>query len=130
MELPLKTPITFFVRIKGETGVRELRAVLDTGSAYTLIPKKDAIQLGYQAWYDPLISDSGQGVKTVMGSIIIAAPFIILQEVSVGELTAKNVEAVAWDMPRPSGADVLLGLSFLKNFTITIDYKKGILRIE
>jgi len=50
--------------------------------------------------------------------------------VSVGELTAKNVEAIAYDLPRPSGADILLGLSFLKNFTTTIDYKKGILRIE
>jgi len=121
MELPLKTPITLFVRIKGNTGTRELRAVLDTGSAYTLIPKKDVLQLGYQAWYDPLAPIEGPGVKAVTGSAIVEAPFITLQEVSVG---------VAWELPRPSGADVILGASFLKNFTLTVDYKKGILRIE
>ncbi len=131
IELPLKTPITLFVRIVGEKATRELRAVLDTGSTYTLIPKKDAIQLGYTTLYDPLVpSLGGEGAHVVTGSYIIEVPLITLKEIRVGGLTAENVKAVVWDLPEPSGADVLLGTNFLQNFKTTLDYKKGTLTIE
>ncbi|MFQ6084838.1 MAG: TIGR02281 family clan AA aspartic protease [Candidatus Bathyarchaeia archaeon] len=131
VELPLETPITLFVRIVGEKTTRELRAVLDTGSMYSLIPREDAVQLGYTTLYDPLQPQlGGEGALTVTGSYIIEVPVVTLKEVRLGGLKAENVKAVVWDLPEPSGADVLLGINFLKNFKTTLDYKKGTLTIE
>ena len=45
-------PIVFFIRVKGPKGVREFRAILDTGSTYSTIPLQDARELGYDAYYD------------------------------------------------------------------------------
>lgn len=132
IELPLKTPITVFVQIVGLNGkVRELQAVLDTGSVYTLIYWKDAIQLGYGAVYESGLGVAeGVGVRAITPAILIDVPLISLKEVKVGGLTATNVEAVVYNLPEMSGIDVLLGISFLKNFNITINYARGVLIIE
>lgn len=41
----------------------------------------------------------------------------------------KNVEAIVKDLPPEAPADGLLGLSFLKYFKLTIDFKKGFLSL-
>lgn len=123
MRLPLTIPPTLFVRIRGERGVREYRAVLDTGCAYCMIPRKDALDLGYPATYEPIMPDTGEGGTAVTNSYIIQVPIITLKEVSVGELVVKDLRTVAYDLPVPSGVDVVLGVNFLKNFKVTFDFK-------
>lgn len=130
MKLTLTNPPTFFVRVKGERGVREYRAVLDTGCTYCMIPKKDAVGLGYIAEYDAVERTEGEGGPVISGSFIIDVPFITLKEVSVGELTAKNLQTVLSDLPTPSGVDMILGTNFLKNFRVTFDFKNNALTIE
>lgn len=122
-------PIMLFVRVKGRKGVREYRAVLDTGSQYSVIPLQDARELGYEAYCDPEAEPSS-GTRGVTKSDIIEADEIELEEVSVADLVAKNVKALAYHLPRMGGVEATLGLSFLKNFKTTIDYKAGYLTIE
>jgi hypothetical protein len=47
MEIPLKTPITLFVRVKGPRGERELKVILNTFATHMAIPFRDAFRLGY-----------------------------------------------------------------------------------
>ncbi len=124
-----EVPITFFVRIKGPRGVRELRAVLDTGSSLCTIPTTDAREIGYEAFYDPIVN-KGEGVYTLTQTGILDAGPLTLEEISVADLSAKNVPAIACNLPRMGGIDMILGLSFLNNFKTTIDFNQGYLTIE
>jgi len=122
-------PITFFVRIRGPRGVRELRAILDTGSSVCTIPVTDAREIGYEAFYDPIV-DKGDGIYTITQTGILDLGPLTLQEVGVAELSAKDVTAVVSNLPRAGGVDVILGLSFLQNFKTTIDFDQGYLKLE
>ncbi|MBM4041036.1 MAG: hypothetical protein FJ290_21255 [Planctomycetes bacterium] len=124
MKLPLMPgmPIMLFVRVAGPAGERELLTVLDTGATYTLIPTEDAIELCYD-----LAAAPREEVMTANGPI--QAPQIVLQEVCVGDLRARNVEALCHDMP---GAQIsaLLGLNFLEHVRVKIDLKARTLELE
>jgi predicted aspartyl protease len=122
-------PITFFVRISGPKGSRELRAVLDTGSTYCTIPVVDARELGYDAFYDPL-ANKGDGALALTQAGILDIASITLKDIKVAELSAADVPALAYELPRMSGVDMVLGLSFLQHFKITIDFHQGLLAIE
>ncbi len=122
-------PISFFVRIKGPGGVRELRAILDTGSSCCTIPIVDARELGYDAFYDPLANKGEGSLALTQGGILDVQP-LTLQEISVAEISAVNVEALAYQLPRLSGADMILGISFLQHFKLTLDFKNGEVRLE
>jgi len=129
MKLIPDKQILLFVRVKGKKGIREFRAVLDTGSEYSIIPLHTARQLGYEAYIDTEI-EPGVGKPAVTQGAIFEANEIVLEEIIVADLVAKNVKALAYDLPRPAGVEAILGISFLKNFRTTIDYKKGYLNIE
>lgn len=129
MKLIPDKQILLFVRIKGKKGIRELQAVLDTGSEYSRIPLGIARQLGYEAYIDTEI-EAGVGKSVVTQGLIFEANEIVIEEITVADLVAKNVKALAYDLPRIAGVEALLGINFLKNFRTTIDYKKGYLSIE
>lgn len=121
-------PITLFVRFKGAKGVREMRAVLDTGSQYCIIPLQDARQLGYDAYFNA--DDPGEGTKGITKTDLVEVDEIELEEVSVGDLVAKRVKSLVWTLPRLGGLEATLGLSFLEQFKTTLDFKQGYLIIE
>lgn len=122
-------PIMLFVRIKGKKGIRELRAVLDMGSDYSIIPVQDALQLGNIDFFNP-DPEPSELTQAVTNACIIEGYEIVLEEVSIADAVAKNVKALAYDIPKLAGVEAILGLSFLKNFKTTIDYGKGYLTIE
>ena len=122
-------PITLFVRLKGPRGIRELRAVLDTGSSWCTVPITDAREIGYAAFYDPMIN-RGDGIYVLTQNGIMDYEGLILEEIMVGELSAKAVPAVACHLPRLGGVDMILGLSFLNRYKTTLDYANNLLTIE
>ena len=122
-------PITLFVRVKGSRGVRELRAVLDTGSSLCTVPVTDAREIGYAAFYDP-IANKGEGTYTITQTGIMDLEELVIDEMAVADLSAKAVPAIACNLPRMGGIDMILGLSFLNRFKITIDYEEGWLTME
>lgn len=123
-------PISLFIRIKGDKGTRELRAILDTGSQYCVIPMIDAMQIGYNDAYFCPGDEPDVGTLTVTQGCMIEAKEIVLEEVSIGDLVTKEVKTFCYELPRPSGLEAVLGLSFLKHFKTTIDYNKGFLTLE
>ncbi len=122
-------PIVFFVRVKGPKGVREFRAVLDTGSTDSLIPLQDARDLGYEAYFDPF-TRTGEGTLGITKTDIFETDEIVLEEVAVADLVARDVKALAFNMPKSAGFEAVLGISFLRNFNTHINFEQGYLTIQ
>lgn len=96
--------------------------VLDTGSTYVMIPWKLAVA-------NHLNINQTQTVRLTSASTLETIPKVIIPEMEVLGKKVKNVEAIVKDLPPEAPADGLLGLSFLKYFKLTIDFKKGLLEL-
>ena len=131
MKIKISTdePIVLFVRIKGQKGVREFRAILDTGSTDCAIPLQVARELGYNAYYDDF-SKTGEATRGISKMGYFETDEIVLEEVTVADLVAKDVKALTMDLPRLAGIEAVLGVSFLRQFNTCIDFKQGYLTIE
>ena len=73
---------------------------------------------------------SKKHVDIVTASKIEKAPLVSIDAISVTDKTEERVDVLVHDLPKNSYVDGLLGLSFLRNFNIYIDFKEGILEIE
>lgn len=110
--------------IKGHDSVRTLKVALDTGATYMMIPWEIAEVLGYA----PELSKERIDMTTASG--VEKVPLITLKSVSVLGMKAEDVKVAVHDLPQRSYVDGLLGLSFLKNFRICLDFRQGILEID
>ncbi len=98
------------------------RMALDTG--YCMIPWRLAKALGLK----PELSE--EKVETITASGTEIAPIVTLQSVKVLGVEAKNIRAIIHDLPPKSYVDGLLGLSFLRNFNVNLNFKEGILEVN
>jgi hypothetical protein len=124
-------------RIRGQSKrVLELSSALDFNYAYTLLSRIDALSLGYPEAdnrpedYEAIRADRVPSVLGLRG--IEIGILVTLKEVSIGNLIAKDVDAVVLkiEAPRMFPVDVILGWSFLKNFKLTFDLKSGCLTLD
>lgn len=116
--------ISLKVRIEGEKEVKKVNMALDTGATYLMLPWEIAEDLGYE----PELSK--ERINMVTASGVEKVPLINLESVSVLGKKAKNVKTIVHDLPQESYVDGLLGLSFLRNFRVCLDFKEGVLEIE
>lgn len=100
-----------------------VKFVLDTGASYVVLPWWIAGGLG-------LAIDPKNLVSTTTASSVENVPYTIIPKVTVLDKTLKNVPCIIKDLPQESGVDGLLGLSFLRNFYLSLDFAKGILQLE
>ncbi len=109
--------------------VRELTAALDFNYPYCTILGPDAVDLGYPQAASKHVDEERlhpertpwfTSLRGIDRGIMVTLP-----KVSVGHLTAKNVDAVVLELehPRFVVVDVILGRTFLKNFKMTLDMK-------
>jgi hypothetical protein len=136
MRLKWREPMIVWCRLRGPKGAaRELRALIDHNYHYCLILRQDAIDLGYPetsyrhgGWYE-FRPDRAPLVVTFRG--IERTILINLTEISVGKLRARNVPTVVleYDVPPMAPVDVILGLTFLEKFRITIDPESGVMSL-
>jgi len=96
---------------------------LDTGATYTIAPWDIAAALGYEP------ERSKERVDMVTASGVERAPLITLESVSLGGEEIEKVQALVHDLPPRSYVDGLLGLSFLRNFRLSLDFERGILKL-
>ncbi len=112
------------VKLEGEEVTQRVKMALDTGATYTMIPWKMAEVLGLR----PEISDRKIDITTASG--VEAAPLVLVNSASCGTKDVDNLEVVVHDLPERSHVDGLLGLSFLRNFDVRLNFKKGVLVID
>ncbi len=98
--------------------------VLDTGATYTMISWEIAKRLGLK------IERVRKTVRFNTASGEVVAPLIKMDEISIMGVKAKNVEVIVHNLPVSARVDGLLGLSFLRNFNIQINFKEGILGLN
>ncbi len=122
---PNSTVIIMPVDIKGKNDfIETLRLVIDTGATYTLIPWRIASSLGIE------LTTPQESLNLTTASGVEKVSLISLESVKLGDKEIKNCKTVLHDLPSKSYADGLLGLSFLKNFKLAIDFQTGVLSLE
>lgn len=96
------------------------RLAVDTGASLVVLPWKLISAVGIHI-------DQKNLVETTTASMVESVPQVIIPELIVLRHKIKNVSAIVKDLPPESPVEGLLGLSFLKNFRLDIDFRKGIL---
>ena len=101
-----------------------IKMALDTGATFCLISKEFAGSL------DIDIKKPERIIKMMTTEGRCEVPLFTLKSISFLDKTATNVKTIVHDLPENSHVDGLLGLSFLNNFKLTIDFRYGWLEIE
>jgi clan AA aspartic protease (TIGR02281 family) len=103
-------------------GTQSAHLIVDTGATMTVLSYEIGVELG-------LLSGSGVDLSTVNtagGSVQVSMTKV--DHLQVGEAHAEQVQVAIHDLPDGiSGVSGLLGMSFLKNFTVTLDSDRGFL---
>jgi clan AA aspartic protease (TIGR02281 family) len=106
----------------------KVKFIFDTGASYTTISSELARRL-------KIPTENAPKIKIMTGSDYIYAPKIKLKKIEINGLTAYNVEALVADLPMHNSGSAdniagLLGLSFMKDFKITVDRPHNQIIIE
>ena len=110
--------------LQGDNRIETIRMASDTGATYTMIPWKIATVLGLQ----PEFANRRIDITTASG--IERVPLINLKSIKLFDKKLENMDVIIHDLPPRSYVDGLLGLSFLRNFSLFLDFRKGVLEIE
>ncbi len=103
---------------------REALFVVDTGASYTSISTGLARELGISV-------DAGSPTVTVVtASGTIRVPVASVESINLGNLEARDVQVLVFDLPSGSRVDGLLGNSFLSRFHVQLDPAQGVLVLE
>ena len=123
-------------RLEGQNNVvRELSSILDFNNPWCIIQRQDALDLGYPEAANQVVQwehvhpDRVPRFLTMRG--IERGIKVTLRKVSVGHLVAQDVDAILLELPvsRFLNFEFILGVTFLKNFRLTVDMKKGYLSL-
>jgi len=112
-------PILIEIEAVGPTGKANLRLVLDTGATSSLINDAALLYLGF----DP--TQSTQRVRMTTGSTVEVLPIVVLTRLSALGQHRFGFPVIAHALPASSAVDGLLGLDFLRDQLLTIDFRTG-----
>lgn len=115
--------VIVYVEIRIRDRTARLKMALDTGATYVMIPWDIAETLGLQ----PELSREKTEIITASG--VEKSPIVALEAMRVAGKEARNIKALVHDLPSKSYVDGLLGLSFLKNFDLHINFNEGYLEL-
>ena len=116
---PRQGLIVVTVRLYGPGGDRAVRVALDTGATATIISTPILALIGY----DPAALP--HTVRITTGSGVAAATRLTVGKVESLGQQRLNFPVVAHTMPPSTGIDGLLGLDFLRNLELTVDFRSG-----
>lgn len=116
--------IVVYAELKGKKNTIVVKMALDTGTSFTIIPWDIAEKLGFDPKNSPdkVLLTTGSGQEDV--------PRVTIPLVTALGKKAKNLEVVVMDLPKASHVDSLLGLNFLCNRKLVINFKKGIIDLK
>ena len=112
------------IEVFGPTGSIVLRCALDTGATRTMI----SVAMLETVGYDP--GQESERVQVTTGSGIEFAPLMKLQRVVALGQERVDLPVLAHTLPPTAGIDGLLGLDFLRDRLLEIDFRKGLLSLS
>jgi len=107
------------VAVEGPSGSAVLRLAFDTGATGTLINTGMLVALGY----DPALNSNRIQVTT--GSGVEFVPEILLHKLTALGHERTLFPVLGHTLPPSAGVDGLLGLDFVRNQILTIDFQSG-----
>ena len=118
---PLATsgPITVYVELVGPRTSRTITMALDTGAVLTVIPIETALAIGY----DP--TKTARRVELVTASGVELAPQLTVRTARCLGETVSGLDVVCHDLPAQSPVKGLLGLNFLRQFNVHLNFLRG-----
>ena len=108
----------------GKQITRLIRMLLSTSSMYTVIPWEIASALRRE----PSESDKKIQIVTSRGTKLV--PVVTLDKMVVLDKAVENIQVICHDIPQAARVDGIIGLNFIRNFKLFIDFDKGILELE
>jgi len=105
--------------LTGPSGNALLRLALDTGATRTLVSSSLLVAVGY----DPALASDRVEVTT--GSGVEFAPRIAVSRIIALGRQRNNFPLLAHTLPPSAGVDGVLGLDFLREQVLTIDFRTG-----
>jgi len=106
-------------RIYGPTGDTYLRLALDTGATSTVVNTALLVAVGY----DPGVAPDR--VRITTGSGVEFAPRVTMQKFEAAGRARNDFPVLAHTLPPSASVDGLLGLDFLRNHRLTVDFRNG-----
>mgnify|MGYP001576280366 CR=1 len=116
---PKATAIICRAEIVGRKRELSLKMIVDTGATYTIIPVEAAVAIGY----DP--SRSPRKIEITTGSSIEYVSIVSVPKFRAFGIEIRNMKAVCHNLPPESPVDGLLGLNFLRQAKIAIDFSQS-----
>lgn len=100
------------------------RFLVDTGATYCAVSKEVARKAKVQGRV------GGERVRLMTANGPVEAVLGEVRKVEAGRAAARDVAVAVWDGDPVPGLDGILGLSFLGQFTYTVDERSGVLRLK
>jgi predicted aspartyl protease len=97
---------------------------LDTGATWTLVSWETAVLVGY----DPASIQQRTAITT--GSGIEYCPKLNVRSVEALGKSVKSLEVLCHTLPPTSRVDGLLGLNFLRRFSVRLNFKEGYITVR
>lgn len=111
-------------KVSGPRGDAIINLALDTGATWTLVSWETAVLVGY----DPASIQQRTTITT--GSGIEYCPKLNLLGVEALGKSVSSLEALCHTLPPTSRVDGLLGLNFLRQFNVGLNFKQGYITIR
>jgi predicted aspartyl protease len=112
------------VALKDQSRVRVANLLIDTGANYTVLSWATLISLGL----DPASSTVRQCITTANG--LDWMPMVKLEEFHAFGQTVTQFPVLAYTVPLGSQVSGVLGMDFLRQFPIKLDFKQAIVGIQ
>lgn len=113
--ISLETNESGSIFVSVTVGQTAVPMVLDSGASMVILPSETATKLGV------VVPPNPQAMRLVLADgRSIAASGVVIPKMRVGLFEVENVEAAVLE-PNTTGAEPLLGMTFLRNFKFEID---------
>lgn len=110
--------------IEGPAGRVEFRVALDTGATHTCLSARRLRLAGC----DPGAATSGLEVTT--GSGIERMPIVLAPRFSVFDQCRNDFPVLAHEFPPSAGVEGVVGLDFLRDAVVTLDFRAGLITLS
>jgi predicted aspartyl protease len=112
------------VTIKGPKMIIDANFVLDTGASYTVINSELLLRAGFQK------DDYIEKINTTTASGISGGTIMKINSLGALGLIRNNLKIISKELPLTLYVDGLLGIDFLRNKELNLNFRTGIISFE